>query len=157
MLHTSAARMLAIMRVGDAGTASPSVRKSKHRQALEHHVEACLAPAQVKELRTRTQSLPDDYLVVLVGDLVTEEALPTYMAMLNTLDGVRDETGAAPTPWARSASCSRVHAGRGRNSHDLQTSCGGISSIRPRGTCSAAYTHAAPMAPWLMPPASACS
>ena len=24
------------------------------------------------------------------GDLITEEALPTYMAMLNTLDGVRD-------------------------------------------------------------------
>ena len=39
--------------------------------------------------------------MVLIGDLITEEALPTYMAMLNTLDGVRDETGAAPTPWAR--------------------------------------------------------
>ena len=39
--------------------------------------------------------LPDDYWVVLVGDMITEEALPTYMAMLNTLDGVRDETGAA--------------------------------------------------------------
>lgn len=34
------------------------------------------------------------------GDMITEEALPTYMAMLNTLDGVRDETGASPTPWA---------------------------------------------------------
>jgi hypothetical protein len=32
--------------------------------------------------------------------MITEEALPTYMAMLNTLDGVRDETGASPTPWA---------------------------------------------------------
>lgn len=31
--------------------------------------------------------------------MITEEALPTYMAMLNTLDGVRDETGASPTPW----------------------------------------------------------
>ena len=31
-----------------------------------------------------------------MGDMITEEALPTYMAMLNTLDGVRDETGAAP-------------------------------------------------------------
>ena len=35
-----------------------------------------------------------------VGDMVTEEALPTYMAMLNTLDGTRDETGASDTPWA---------------------------------------------------------
>jgi hypothetical protein len=31
--------------------------------------------------------------------MVTEEALPTYMTMLNTLDGVRDETGASQTPW----------------------------------------------------------
>lgn len=56
---------------------------------------------QVRELRKRTDCLPDDYFVVLVGDMITEEALPTYMAMLNTLDGVRDETGASPTPWGR--------------------------------------------------------
>ena len=43
--------------------------------------------------------LPDDYFVVLVGDMITEEALPTYQTMLNTLDGVRDETGASPTSW----------------------------------------------------------
>lgn len=29
------------------------------------------------------------------------EQLPTYMNMLNTLDGVRDETGASMTPWAQ--------------------------------------------------------
>ncbi|XP_010463682.1 PREDICTED: stearoyl-[acyl-carrier-protein] 9-desaturase 5, chloroplastic-like [Camelina sativa] len=55
---------------------------------------------QVKELRERCKELPDDYFVVLVGDMITEEALPTYQTMLNTLDGVRDETGASPTPWA---------------------------------------------------------
>lgn len=55
---------------------------------------------QVKELRERTKELPDDYLVVLVGDMITEEALPTYQSMINTLDGVRDETGASPTSWA---------------------------------------------------------
>ncbi|CAN6440085.1 unnamed protein product [Victoria cruziana] len=32
--------------------------------------------------------------------MITEEALPTYQTMLNTLDGVRDETGASPTSWA---------------------------------------------------------
>lgn len=52
-------------------------------------------------LRERAKNLPDDYLVVFVGDLITEEALPTYMTMLNTLDGVRDETGASQTPWAK--------------------------------------------------------
>jgi len=36
----------------------------------------------------------------LVGDMITEEALPTYQTMLNTLDGVRDETGASLTSWA---------------------------------------------------------
>ncbi|KAK9864707.1 hypothetical protein WJX84_011735 [Apatococcus fuscideae] len=56
---------------------------------------------EVHELQKRTNCLPDDYFVVLVGDMITEEALPTYMAMLNTLDGVRDETGAADTPWGR--------------------------------------------------------
>ncbi|XP_057515497.1 stearoyl-[acyl-carrier-protein] 9-desaturase, chloroplastic-like [Amaranthus tricolor] len=55
---------------------------------------------QVKELRERTKELPDDYFVVLVGDMITEEALPTYQTMLNTLDGVRDETGASLSPWA---------------------------------------------------------
>uniref|UniRef100_A0A565DAK6 Acyl-[acyl-carrier-protein] desaturase n=1 Tax=Paeonia rockii TaxID=62886 RepID=A0A565DAK6_9MAGN len=55
---------------------------------------------QVKELRERAKGLPDDYFVCLVGDMVTEEALPTYQTMLNTLDGVRDETGASLTSWA---------------------------------------------------------
>ncbi|XP_072970157.1 stearoyl-[acyl-carrier-protein] 9-desaturase, chloroplastic-like [Typha angustifolia] len=55
---------------------------------------------EVKELRERAKEIPDDYLVCLVGDMITEEALPTYQTMLNTLDGVRDETGASPTSWA---------------------------------------------------------
>lgn len=56
---------------------------------------------QVKELRERARELPDDFFVVLVGDMITEEALPTYQTMLNTLDGgIRDETGASLTPWA---------------------------------------------------------
>ena len=36
----------------------------------------------------------------LVGDMITEEALPTCMSMINGLDGVRDETGSDDTPWA---------------------------------------------------------
>ncbi|KAF4346845.1 hypothetical protein CsatB_021845 [Cannabis sativa] len=54
---------------------------------------------QVRELRERAKEIPDDYFVALVGDMITEEALPTYQTMLNTLDGVRDETGASPTSW----------------------------------------------------------
>jgi acyl-[acyl-carrier-protein] desaturase len=56
---------------------------------------------KVQELRERTLALPDEYLVVLVGDMVTEEALPTYMSMLNSIDATRDETGSSDTVWAK--------------------------------------------------------
>jgi acyl-[acyl-carrier-protein] desaturase len=36
---------------------------------------------EVNELRERTKDIPDDYFVVLVGDMITEEALPTYQAL----------------------------------------------------------------------------
>lgn len=55
---------------------------------------------RVAQLRERTADLPDEYFVVLVGDMITEDALPTYQTMINTLDGVRDETGASQCPWA---------------------------------------------------------
>ncbi|URE38712.1 hypothetical protein MUK42_17770, partial [Musa troglodytarum] len=55
---------------------------------------------EVKELREQSKEIPDDYFVCLVGDMITEEALPTYQTMLNTLDGIRDETGASLTSWA---------------------------------------------------------
>ena len=41
---------------------------------------------EVAAVQKRGASLPDDHLVVLVGDMITEEALPTYMNMLNTLE-----------------------------------------------------------------------
>lgn len=47
----------------------------------------------VQQLRQRSRELPLDYLVVLVGDMVTEEALPSYMSMLNRLKGTGDESG----------------------------------------------------------------
>ncbi|KAL8147341.1 hypothetical protein AgCh_004883 [Apium graveolens] len=53
-----------------------------------------------KEIRERAKDILDDYYVVLVGDMITEEELPTYMSMLNRCDGIKDETGALPTAWA---------------------------------------------------------
>lgn len=47
----------------------------------------------IRSLRCECQSLPAEYLVVLVGDMVTEEALPSYMSMLNRMDGTKDATG----------------------------------------------------------------
>nr|AGV54369.1 stearoyl-ACP desaturase [Phaseolus vulgaris] len=55
---------------------------------------------EVRALRDRTKELPDEYFLVLVGDMITEEALPTYQTILNSLDGVKDEYGTSPSPWA---------------------------------------------------------
>ncbi|XP_059633004.1 stearoyl-[acyl-carrier-protein] 9-desaturase, chloroplastic-like [Cornus florida] len=55
---------------------------------------------QVKELRERAKEIPDDYFVVLVGDMITEEALPTYQSVLNTTDGIRDESCSSLSAWA---------------------------------------------------------
>ncbi|WOK94178.1 hypothetical protein Cni_G02880 [Canna indica] len=54
---------------------------------------------QVRELRACSKELPDDYLVCLVGDMITEEALPTHQTFFNTFDGVRDETSTSATSW----------------------------------------------------------
>ncbi|XP_004241159.1 stearoyl-[acyl-carrier-protein] 9-desaturase 6, chloroplastic-like [Solanum lycopersicum] len=55
---------------------------------------------EVRALRQRVLGLSDEYFVMLVGNMLTEDALPTYQTMINTLDGVRDETGSSPCPWA---------------------------------------------------------
>ncbi|XP_014503323.2 stearoyl-[acyl-carrier-protein] 9-desaturase 5, chloroplastic-like [Vigna radiata var. radiata] len=59
---------------------------------------------EVKALRDRTKELSDEYFLVLVSDMITEEALPTYQTTMNSLDGVKDECGTSPSPspnpWA---------------------------------------------------------
>jgi Fatty acid desaturase len=76
------------------------VLHSNRSELLRAPLTRVTSTPQVAELRKRTECLPDDYLVTLVGDMITEEGLPTYMTMLNTLDGVRDDTGASASPWA---------------------------------------------------------
>lgn len=56
---------------------------------------------EVSQLRQAAAVLPDDLLVVLVGDMVTEEALPSYQAFLTRLAGVADATGVSESPWAQ--------------------------------------------------------
>jgi len=56
---------------------------------------------EVREMRKVADELPDDLLLVLIGDMVTEEALPTYLTLLNTLEGTDDPTGAVDTAWGR--------------------------------------------------------
>jgi acyl-[acyl-carrier-protein] desaturase len=56
---------------------------------------------QIVDVRDQAATIPDELLVVLIGDMVTEEALPTYQTLLNTFEGCDDPTGTADTPWAR--------------------------------------------------------
>lgn len=55
---------------------------------------------RVMELKSRAAEIPDHYYVCLVGDMITEEALPTYLNLLSSADGIRDETGGSLSPWA---------------------------------------------------------
>jgi acyl-[acyl-carrier-protein] desaturase len=55
----------------------------------------------VLKFQEQAKALPDDLLVVLVGDMVTEEALPSYQTWLNRLRGVTDQTGNDESAWAQ--------------------------------------------------------
>src|SRR6476620_2849821 len=54
---------------------------------------------QLTRFRAPAQEISDEALVVLVGDMVTEEALPNYAISLNLI--ARDDRGDSPDPWAR--------------------------------------------------------
>ncbi|GAA4275192.1 acyl-ACP desaturase [Aquimarina gracilis] len=63
---------------------------------------------EVKELRELAKELPYDFWVVLVGDTITEEALPTYESWLMDVVGIsQQEKGSGPyengidNGWAR--------------------------------------------------------
>lgn len=56
---------------------------------------------ELKKIRRDNQGLSDKLLVVLVGNMVTEEALPSYQTWLNCLEGVRDRAGISQQPWAQ--------------------------------------------------------
>ena len=53
---------------------------------------------EVKELQAECKELPYDYLAVLVGNVVTEEALPTYESWLTDVEGI-DKL--QPTGWSQ--------------------------------------------------------
>ncbi|MBL7773769.1 MAG: acyl-ACP desaturase [Chitinophagaceae bacterium] len=55
----------------------------------------------VKEIQEQAENLSYDLLAVLVGDTITEEALPTYETWLGALEGVRDRQQGAWMKWIR--------------------------------------------------------
>lgn len=55
----------------------------------------------IQKVRQGAQGLSDELLIVLIGDMITEEALPTYQTLLNRMDGISDTTGTDDNAWAR--------------------------------------------------------
>jgi len=56
---------------------------------------------EVKELREIAKDLPYDFWVTLVGDTITEEALPTYESWLMDVDGVDNVGRNGWSKWIR--------------------------------------------------------
>jgi acyl-[acyl-carrier-protein] desaturase len=56
---------------------------------------------EVKQLQQSTRELSYDYLAVLVGDTITEEALPTYESWLVDMIGVEQEKAGSWMRWIR--------------------------------------------------------
>lgn len=58
---------------------------------------------ELNSFREKSKGLSKDVLVVLIGDMITEEALPTYQTGLNRVIALKDETGAGITAWAKAS------------------------------------------------------
>ena len=56
-------------------------------------------PDRLQAFRDQAMTVSDEMLVVLVGDMVTEEALPSYSVSLNRI--AKDDTGDSDAPWPR--------------------------------------------------------
>ena len=56
---------------------------------------------EVKELREIAKDLPYDFWVTLVGDTITEEALPTYETWLMDVEGVDQKGENGDNGWAK--------------------------------------------------------
>jgi acyl-[acyl-carrier-protein] desaturase len=56
---------------------------------------------EIKELRYQCSELPYDYLAVLIGDIITEEALPTYQSWLLAVDGISQLEPQGWSKWVR--------------------------------------------------------
>ncbi|MEL0455178.1 acyl-ACP desaturase [Flavobacteriaceae bacterium SZ-1-7] len=58
---------------------------------------------EIREIRELAKELPYDFWVVLVGDMITEEALPTYESWLMDVEGINqvDEGGNGWSKWVK--------------------------------------------------------
>lgn len=56
---------------------------------------------EVKEIQEISKELDDNFWVVLVGDTITEEALPTYESWLMDVDGIEQDPENVWAKWVR--------------------------------------------------------
>lgn len=56
---------------------------------------------EIKEIQEQCKALPYDYMAILVGDLITEEALPTYESWLMEIDGISKGEPQGWSKWVR--------------------------------------------------------
>jgi acyl-[acyl-carrier protein] desaturase len=56
---------------------------------------------EIKEIREISKDLEDDYWTVLIGDTITEEALPTYESWLMDVEGVSQSDNEGDNGWAK--------------------------------------------------------
>ncbi|KAB8102335.1 hypothetical protein EE612_033807, partial [Oryza sativa] len=78
-------------RHGSRRTWCPTRRRSARTGSTRRALSSGSAP----------RGVPDAHLVCQVGNMVMEEALPTYQSMANRFESARDVTGADGTAWAR--------------------------------------------------------
>lgn len=57
--------------------------------------------SDVKKIQKQSRALSDELLIVLVGDMITEEGLPTYQTLLNRVASTRDPTGNHESAWGK--------------------------------------------------------
>lgn len=55
---------------------------------------------QLMLIKNEAKELPKEVVAVIVGDMITEEALPAYMSMLNRSEFITDKTGDESHVWA---------------------------------------------------------
>lgn len=56
---------------------------------------------EIAEIQELSKELSDDFWIVLVGDTITEEALPTYESWLMDLDGISQQPDNGWAKWIR--------------------------------------------------------
>jgi acyl-[acyl-carrier-protein] desaturase len=56
---------------------------------------------EIKEIQQQCKELPYDYMAVLVGDIITEEALPTYESWLTDVEGISKVEPQGWSKWIR--------------------------------------------------------